>query len=71
MDNSLLKQILREYEEKRQKAIFEADIRKKDLLKVNPRLSEIEKELSNISIQTAKAILTSDKKQKEDRKSVV
>ena len=66
MDNSLLKQILREYEEKRQKAIFEADIRKKDLLKVNPRLSEIEKELSNISIQTAKAILTSDKKQKEN-----
>ena len=47
MDNSLLKQILREYAEKRDRAILEADMRKKDLLKVNPRLLEIEKELSS------------------------
>lgn len=64
MDNSLLKQILREYAEKRDKAILEADIRKKDLLKVNPRLLEIEKELSSISIQTAKSILIADEKEK-------
>lgn len=64
MDNSLLKQILREYETKREKAIYEADLRKKELLKVNPRLSEIEQELSSVSIQTAKSILMSDEKEK-------
>ena len=64
MNNPLLKQILREYEEKRNKAIQEAESRKKDLLKVNPRLAEIEKELASISIQTAKSILLSNEKEK-------
>ena len=56
MDNSLLKQVLHEYELKRNKAIIEADVRKKELLSVNPRLAEIETELSSISIKTAKSI---------------
>lgn len=64
MNNPLLKQILREYEEKRNKAIQEAEVRKKELLKVNPRLAEIEKELASISIQTAKSILLSNEKEK-------
>ena len=64
MNNPLLKQILREYEEKRNKAIQEAEVRKKELLKVNPRLAEIEKELASISIQTAKSILVSNEKDK-------
>ncbi len=64
MNNSLLKQILREYEEKRSKAIQAAEDRKKDLLKINPRLAEIEKELASISIQTAKSILISNEKDK-------
>ena len=64
MNNPLLKQILREYEEKRNKAIQEAEARKKELLKVNPRLAEIEKELASISIQTAKSILLSNEKEK-------
>ena len=34
MDNSLLKQILREYDEKRNRHIQEAELRKKDLLAV-------------------------------------
>ena len=46
MDNSLLKQVLREYDEKRTRAVLEAENRKKELLKVNPKLLEIENEIS-------------------------
>lgn len=63
MDNSLLNQILHEYELKRNKAILEAEQRKKELLLVNPRLLEIENELSANSIQASKAILMSNKKE--------
>lgn len=64
MDNSLLKQVLREYDNKRSQAILEAENRKKELLKVNPKLLEIENELSKVSIQTAKSILLADTKEK-------
>lgn len=64
MDNSLLKQVLREYEKKRTKAILEAEARKEELLKVNPKLLEIDEELSKISIQTAKSIILADSKEK-------
>lgn len=60
MENSVLKLILREYETKRNRAIREAENRKRELLSVNPRLSEIEAELANISIQTAKTVLQSE-----------
>ena len=64
MDNSLLKQVLKEYDEKRIRAIKAAEKRKKDLMNVNPRLQEIDKELTLNSIQTTKAILVSDSKEK-------
>ena len=64
MDNSLLKQVLHEYELKRNNAVIEAEARKKELLSVNPRLAEIENELSSISIKTAKSILISNEKEK-------
>lgn len=60
MDHSVLKLILREYEIKHNRAIQEAEARKRNLLAVNPRLSEIETELAQISIQTAKAILQAE-----------
>ena len=63
MENSLLKQVLHEYEEKRAKAALEAEQRKKDLLSVNPRLQEIENEITSLSIQTAKAMLNSNQKE--------
>lgn len=63
MDNSLLNQILHEYELKRNKAIQDAEKRKRDLLDVNPRLAEIERELSSNSIKASKAILMSNKKE--------
>lgn len=65
MDNSLLKQVLHEYEEKRNKAILDAEKRKKELMQVNPRLLEIEDELSKNSIETSKAILFADQKDKD------
>ena len=60
MDHLVLKIILREYEIKRNRAIQEAETRKRELLKVNPKLSEIETELANISLQTAKSILQTE-----------
>ena len=65
MNQSLLKQILQEYDLKRLKAIDEANSRKKDLLTINPHLEEIENELSKISIKTSRAILLADNKEKE------
>lgn len=65
MEKSLLKQILHEYDEKRNKANLLAEKRKQELLAVNPRLSEIEKELSQISLQTTKAILVANESEKE------
>lgn len=57
MGDALLKQVLNKYEIKRQKAIKEAEDRKNEVLKVNPKLSEIENEISKISIQTAKTVV--------------
>lgn len=64
MDNSLLKQVLKEYDEKRTRAVQAAEKRKKDLMSVNPRLQEIDQELTQNSIQASKAILVSDPKEK-------
>ena len=65
MDNSLLKQILHEYDKKRTQAILEAEKRKKELLEENPKLAEIEQQLSNISIKAAKSILISEPEEKQ------
>ena len=42
MNSPLLKQVLNEYGLKRQKAIEDAENRKKELLEVNPKLQNIE-----------------------------
>ena len=64
MESSLLKQVLKEYEEKRSRAILEAEERKKELLRVNPKLKDLDDELRKNSIETAKAILSANKKDK-------
>ena len=64
MDNSLLKQVLREYEKKRSLRIKEAEERKQNLLTVNPRLMELENELTSNSIKVAKAMMNADSKEK-------
>ena len=65
MENSLLKQVLKEYEQKRNLKTLECEERKKELLNVNPRLAEIEKELSSNSIQTIKTMLNADPKERD------
>ena len=64
MNNSLLKSLLNEYDLKRSKAIEEAEIRKEKLLEVNPKIAEIDKELSRISIQAFRNIVNSSSDEK-------
>ena len=64
MNNPVLKQILTEYESKRNKAMDAAYRRKHELLEINPRLAEIESEISKISIEAAKTIIIADKEKK-------
>ena len=65
MNNPLLKQVLNEYSIKREKAIKEAENRKRELLAVNPKLAQIEDELSKISIEATKSIIISDEEKKK------
>lgn len=65
MDNLLLKQLLKEYDQKRQSAILDSEKRKQDLFLKNKRLSEIEKNLNLLSINTVKSMLTSNESEKE------
>lgn len=57
MPNNDLKQLLNEYEQKRNKAISEAQDRKKEMYDKNPRLQEIDDELNNLSFRTARDVL--------------
>ena len=62
MDNSTLKQLLTEYSSKRNKKISEAKDRKEQIYSKNPRLQEIDDELSSYAIQTAKSVLQTNNK---------
>lgn len=65
MNSPLLKHVLSEYSIKRERAIEEAENRKKELLDVNPKLQDIENELSKISIEAAKSIIIADEEKKK------
>ncbi len=56
MNNSTLKQLLLEYSRKRNKEIADANIKKEKIYQENPRLQEIDDELSKFSIQTAQPV---------------
>ena len=60
MNESILKSLLKEYEQKRIYAELDLDNRKKELYKHNPKLEEIEKQLNLYAIQIAKSILLSN-----------
>jgi len=64
MNNSIIKQITHEYEIKRNKAIEEAEKRKRDLMDVNPRLQEIEDEIAKNSFEITKQIMHASEKEK-------
>lgn len=60
MSNSTLKMLLKEYEQKRLNALLDLDRRKEELYSSSPRLQEIDTELNNFALNTAKSILTSN-----------
>lgn len=58
MSNPTLKNLLKEYEQKRLNALIDLDKRKNDLYSSNKRLEEIDNELNNYALNTAKNILS-------------
>ena len=75
MSNSLLKQILNEYDLKRNNAIDKANAKKEKIYKENPRLQEIDDELTSYTLSISKQILKSNniekkKKLKEKRETL-
>lgn len=65
MDNSLLKQVLKEYDQKRRQAIEDANKRKKELLEINPKLKELDEQISKLAIESSKAIILAPEKEKK------
>lgn len=62
VNNATLQEILKKYDDKQLRAAYNLDIRKKELYEKIPRLQEIENELNNCAIETAKSILLTSKK---------
>lgn len=60
MNNLILSTLLKEYERKRLSAEKDLEVRKNKLYFDNPRLQEIDDELSKIGISTAKALIKSN-----------
>lgn len=58
MSNSILKSLLKDYEQKRMSAILDLDKRKSSLYSSNKRLEQIEEELNSLALNTAKNILS-------------
>lgn len=59
MNNSTLKMLLKEYGKKRDSSFLNLEKRKNELYKSCPRLEEIDLELNNFALDTAKSILSS------------
>lgn len=62
MNNIILTNLLKDYERKRTTAERDLDKRKEKLFNENPRLQEIENELSKLGIQAAKSLIISNDK---------
>ena len=71
MNNSILQDILKQYEQRRHIHELELDTRKNNLYKSCPKLEEIDSLISKLSIETAKSILSSNKNQIEDLKQKI
>ena len=57
MNNSILNDLLKQYEKARLNNMHDLENRKKELYLSNPKLQEIDEKLSSLSINTAKSIL--------------
>lgn len=63
VDNSVLSALLKKYEQKRLFAEKDLEVRKNKLYFENPRLQDIDDELTRVGISTAKAIIMSNSKE--------
>ena len=70
MNHANLKLLLKKYEQKRLSAFLALDRRKEDLYASCPRLQEIDSELSQFGLNTAKCILSSVQELKEKIESL-
>ncbi|KPU27223.1 DNA replication protein DnaC [Caloranaerobacter sp. TR13] len=57
MNNSMINEILREYEKKRDKALYEQRLRQNEVYSKIPRLKEIDKLISKTGLMISKAII--------------
>lgn len=57
MNNSIINEILREYEKKRDKALYEQKLRQNEVYSKIPRLKEIDKLISKTGLMISKAII--------------
>lgn len=65
MDNSIIKELLTEYEAKRRITIREADERRTAFFDKHPELEEIEKEISSTTIKYSKSLITAYNEEKD------
>ncbi|MCR5146370.1 MAG: ATP-binding protein [Clostridia bacterium] len=63
VDNSVLSALLKKYEQKRLFAEKDLEVRKNKLYFENPRMQDIDDELTRVGISTAKAIIMSNSKE--------
>ena len=63
VDNSILSSLLKKYEQKRLFAEKDLEVRKNKLYSENPRLQDIDDELTKVGISTAKALIMSNSKE--------
>lgn len=63
MNNLTLKQLLSEYSEKRNREIRDAYKRKEEIYAKNPRLEEIDSQISSYALSTAKSVLQTNNKE--------
>jgi len=71
MSNEVLNSLLKEYEQKKLNAELDLDRRKQNLYKLIPRLEEIDNELNNFAINTAKNILNNSSSNVSDLKQKI
>ena len=63
VDSSILSNLLKKYEQKRLFAEKDLEVRKNKLYFENPRLQDIDDELTRVGISTAKALIMSNSKE--------
>ena len=66
MDNNIIKELIKEYENKRRSLIREADEKKALFIEIHPELGEIEKEISNSTIKYSKLLITASNEDKQE-----